>query len=153
MEYGSMVHALEEIHRLLKPDGELIDIHPVSEHSSIEIHQNRNIDLVGYLEVNQWCVDFQQADDALAGITKRGLFSVEQKGNFDTLTYYDSAEEMGTAFKESIHKYARDDQSTDEEVTKTEALTIQAEALMRTGDSEAKLALRERNHISRFKPM
>jgi hypothetical protein len=33
MEYGGMVHALEEIHRLLKPSGRLIDIHPVAEAS------------------------------------------------------------------------------------------------------------------------
>lgn len=34
-----MVHALEEIRRLLKPMGSLIDIHPVAESSAIEIDQ------------------------------------------------------------------------------------------------------------------
>jgi hypothetical protein len=37
-----------------------------------------------------------------------GIFTVEQKGMYDTLTYYDSAAEMGTALKESIHKYVRE---------------------------------------------
>lgn len=147
-----MVHALEEIHRLLKPGGELIDIHPMSEPSSIEIRQNGRIDRVGDLEVRQWQIDFQQADDALAKIVQRCLFAIEQKGEFDTLTYYDSAVEMGTAFKESIHKYARDTRSADEAVLHAEALAARAEQLMRSATIGAKLLLRERNHISRLRP-
>jgi hypothetical protein len=96
MEYGGMVHALEEIHRLLKPTGALIDIHPVSESLPIEIHQSGKIDLVGDLSVRQWCVDFQQADNALREVVQSGLFAVEQEAVFDSLTYYTSAGEMRT---------------------------------------------------------
>ena len=78
MEYGGMVHALEEIHRLLKPNGKLIDIHPVSEPSPIEIHQAGKVDLVGLLSVRQWCFEFEQADIALAEIIQRGMFTAEQ---------------------------------------------------------------------------
>ena len=77
-----MVHALEEVHRLLKPDGKLIDIHPIAEHSSIEIHRNGKIDLAGQLEVSQWCVDFAEADKALDETIQRGIFAIEQKGTF-----------------------------------------------------------------------
>jgi hypothetical protein len=153
MEYGSMVHALEEIHRLLKPDGKLIDIHPVAEHSSVEIHQNGKIDLVGQLEVIQWCVDFEEADKALGEIIRRGVFTVEEKSNFDTLTYYDSAAEMGTALKESIHKYVREGEPVDEEVLQVETLAAQAEEILQAAGSSAELVLRERDHISRLKPM
>ena len=145
-----MVHALEEIHRLLKPDGVLIDIHPVSEPSPIEIHQNGKIDLVGNLTVRQWCVDFELADKALTEIVQHGIFAVEQKGIFDILTYYDSAAEMGTAFKESIRKYARNANSEVEEVPHAEALTAQAEELLQAAGSEAMLVLREKDHISRL---
>ena len=147
-----MVHALEEIHRLLKPNSFLIDIHPVAEHSSIEIHRNGKIDLVGYLEVQQWCVDFQQADNALTKIVQRGMFTVKQKGTFDTLTYYDSAAEMGTALKESIHKFVREGEPIDEEVSQAEMLALQAEEMMRSAGSGAELVLREREYISRLKP-
>ena len=147
-----MVHALEEIHRLLKTNGFLIDIHPVAEHSSIQIHRNGNIELVGHLEVHQWCVDFQEADNALAEIIQRGIFTVEQKGMFDTLTYYDSAAEMGTALQESIHKFVREGEPVDEEVSQVETMTLQAEELLRTAGNRAKLVLREREHISRLKP-
>ena len=147
-----MVHALEEIHRLLKPNGVLIDIHPVAEASPIEIHQSGNIDLVGYLSVRQWCIDFQQADNALTEITQRGLFAVEQEGVFDSLTYYSSAEEMRTSLKESIDKFARDAQLAGEAVPHAEALAARAEELMRAAGSGAELIVRERTHISRLRP-
>lgn len=148
-----MVHALEVIHHLLKPNGFLIDIHPVAEHSSIEINQNGIFDLVGYLQVHQWCIDFQEADKALDEIVQRRIFTIEQKGMFDTLTYYDSAAEMGTALKQSIHKYVREAEPVDEEVLQAEVLVLQAEEALQAAGSEAKLVLREKDHISRLKPV
>lgn len=147
-----MVHALEEIHRLLKPNGFLIDIHPVAEHLQIEIHQNGKIDLVGHLKVYQWCVDFQEADKALDEIIQRGIFTVEQKGMFGTLTYYDSATEMGTALKQSIQKYVREAEPV-EEVSHVDVLAEQAEDLLQVAGSGAELVLHEKDHISRLKPM
>ena len=148
-----MVHALEEIHRLLKPNGFLIDIHPVAEHSSVELHQNGKTHLVGQLEVSQWCVDFQEADKALDEIIQRGTFTVEEKGMFETLTYYDSATEMGTALKQSILKYVREGEPVDEEVSHVDVLASQAKELLRAANGEATLVLREPDHISRLKPM
>jgi len=147
-----MVHALEEIHRLLKPDGTLIDIHPVSEPSPIEIHQNGKIELAGSLSVRQWCFDYQEADQALAEIAKRGLFAVEREAVFDTLTHYDSVEEMRTELKEAVDKFARDAQSAGEAAPDIEALAARAEELMRVVDSGAELIVREPTHISRLKP-
>ena len=148
-----MVHALEEIHRLLKPGGFLIDIHPVAEHSSIEIHQNGEIDLAGQLKVHQWCVDFEQADEALAEIVKRGMFTIERKGLFDTLTYYDSAEEMGTSLKESIQKYTRVDEPVEEEVQHVETLASRADELISAAAEGVELVLREKDLISRLRPI
>ena len=147
-----MVHALEIIHRLLKPSGILIDIHPVAVHSSIEIHLNGKIDLAGHLNINQWCADFEQADEALTEIVQRGMFTVEQKSMYDTLTYYDSAAEMGKSLKESIQKYTRVDEPVEEEVQQVEALVSRADALMGAAADGADLVLREKDHISRLKP-
>ena len=152
MAYGGMVHALEEIHRLLKPAGVLIDIHPVSESSAIEIHQGGKIDLVGYLSVRQWCIDFQQADKALSEVVQRNLFVVEHERVFDSLTYYASAAEMRASLKESIDRFARDAQSAGEDVLHVEALAARADELMRAAGSGAELIVRERTHISRLKP-
>jgi len=147
-----MVHALEEIHRLLKPDGVLIDIHPVSEPWPIEIHQGGTVDLVGLLSVRQWFFEFEQADIALAEVTQRGLFAVERNAVFDLPTHYDSAAEMGTALKESVEFFARDPQAAIEPLPHVEALTARAEELMRAAVSGAELIERERTHISRLRP-
>jgi len=148
-----MVHALEIIHQLLKPSGFLIDIHPVAVHSSVEIHHHGTYDVAGHLKVPQWCVDFEQADEALAEIVQRRTFVIEEKSIFDTLTHYDSAAEMGASFEESIGKYARDDESENEDVTQIEALTAQADERLQAAGSGAELILREKDHISRLKPM
>ncbi len=147
-----MVHALEEIHRLLKPTGTLIDIHPVAESSPLEIHQGGKIEVAGQLSVRQWCIDFQQADHALREIAQRGLFVVERDAVFDSLTHYASAAEMRTSLKESIAKFARDAQSAGESVPQAEALAARAEERMRAAVSGAELIVRERTHISRLRP-
>ena len=147
-----MVHALEEIHRLLKPAGALIDIHPVAVASRLEIHQAGKMDLVGHLMVRQWCADFQQADNALAEIEQRGVFAVERQSVFDTLTYYDSVAEMRTSLKESINYFARDAQSEAEDAPRAEALAIRAEELMQAAVSGAELIAHEPTHISRLRP-
>jgi hypothetical protein len=153
MEYGGMVHALEEIHRLLKPAGTLIDIHPVAESSRIEIHRRGEIDSVGQLTVHQWCTDFQKADNALAEITQRGLFTVEREDVFDSLIYYHTAAEMRTDLKEAIDYFDRGAESTTEEEEQVDILAARAEELMQGAGSGAELIAHEPTHISRLKPI
>ena len=147
-----MVHALEEIHRLLKPAGTLIDIHPVAESSPIEIYQGGKIELVGNLTVRQWCTDFQQADSALAEVAQRGLFAVERADIFDSPIYYDSVEEMRTSLKEAIDYFDRGAESTTEEEQQVDILAARAEELMQDAVSGAGLIAHEPTHISRLKP-
>ena len=148
-----MVHALEEIHRLVKPTGILIDIHPVAEPSPIEIHQGEKIERVGDLSVRQWCSDYQYADEALTEIVQRGLFMVERESMFNSLTYYDSTTEMRTDWKEAIDKFARDAQSINESLPHAEAMAERAEELMQAAANGAELVVGERVHISRLKPI
>jgi hypothetical protein len=152
MEYGGMVHALEEIHRLLKPNGALIDIHPVSEPSPIEIHQAGKVDLVGLLSIRQWCFEFEQADLALAKVIQRSMFTVERNALFDLPTYYTSAAELGADLTDSVEIFARDAQAAIEPLPHLEALTARAEELMRAAVSGAELIVHERTHISRLRP-
>ena len=147
-----MVHALEEIRRLLKPTGTLIDIHPVAESSPIEIHHRGKIDVAGYLLVRQWCADYEQADQALLEIVRGGLFAVERESVLDSLTHYGSAAEMRTSLKEALDKYARDAESAGEEVPQVEALVAHAEKLMQAAGRGAELMVRERTHMSRLRP-
>ena len=147
-----MVHALEEIHRLLKPNGALIDIHPVSEPSRIELHQAERVDLVGLLSVRQWCFEFEQADSALAEVIQQGLFTEERHALFDLPTHYASAAELGLDLKESVEIFARDAQAAIEHLPHLAVLTARAEDLMRAAVSGAELIVHERTHISRLRP-
>ena len=148
-----MVHALEEIRRLLKPAGVLIDIHPAAVASPIEIQEGVKIEVAGYLSVAQWCTDFQQADEALTEIVRRGLFSVEREAEFDSLAYYTSAAELRTAQKESIEKFARDARSINESVPHVEALAARVEELMGAAGGGAQIIVREPTHIIQLRPI
>lgn len=147
-----MVHALEEIRRLLKPTGTLIDIHPVAEPSPIEIRQGDKVEVAGHLSVPQWCIDYQQADQALSEIVQRGLFAVERQTILDSLTHYGSAAEMRTSLEQALDKYARDPDAAVADVPQVEALAARAEQLMQAAGSGAELMVREPTHMSRLRP-
>src|SRR5512141_3394309 len=122
MQHEGMVHALEEIRRILRPAGTLIDMHPVPEPEAVEVHQGGKIDLVGYWSVPEWLIDERVADDALAEVTRRGLFSAEREAVFDSLTHYDSVSEMLTDLKEVMGRFIKDAQVADEALPDLEAL-------------------------------
>ena len=147
-----MVHALEEVRRLLKFTGVMIDMHPVAESLPIEIQQGEKIDLAGRLSVIQWITDYQQADIALAEIRQRGIFVVEREGMFDAPSYYDSVEEMSAHLKQSIEKYARDAEWAAKDIAQEDALAAHAAELMQAAGSGAEVVVHERIHISRWRP-
>ena len=74
MERDGMVPALEEVHRLLRPSGTLIDIHPVFGTAQLEVHSAGQ---VIFAEPASASPDegVLQADDALAHVVGRGLLS------------------------------------------------------------------------------
>ena len=76
-----MVHALETLHPLLTPDGELIDIHPSSRPPRVEIHHAGKIEAVGHLGDREKS-DYDLADDALLTVIERGLFALENDEGF-----------------------------------------------------------------------
>ena len=147
-----MVHALEEVHRLLKSTGVMIDMHPVAESLPMEIQQGGKIDPVGRLSVIQWINDYQQADIALTEIKQRGIFVVERESVFDAPTYYDSVEEMSTHLKQSIDKFARDAEWAAKDISQEEALAARAAKLRQAAGNGAEVVLHERIHISRLRP-
>lgn len=89
-----MVHALEKVHRLLRPDGVLIDIHPDGAPPPIDVLINGHATRAGYLQERDGFVEYFQADDALDEIVRRGLFMLERTEIFDFITHADTIAEL-----------------------------------------------------------
>ncbi len=144
-----MVHALEEIHRLLKPAGTLIDIHPGIEAQLVEIYQHNRI---LFVEPMQWTADDREAislaDNALVQIVRRGFFAVERRGEFDYRTYGSSATELREQFSKpsGVHETTKDE----DEMASEAELFARVEAFMQTAGDGAEVAIRERVRIRRL---
>jgi hypothetical protein len=154
MKHEGMVHALEEIRRLLKPDGSLIDIHPVLEAAIIKVYQGGKVlfaepdpkhDYYGYGE------DYRQADAALAQVVQSRLFVVERNGEFDFLTYGSSVAEL----RDFIAKAgAYGERPKDEAVAAPDAeLYARVEKIMQEAGEGGEVATHERARIARLRPL
>jgi hypothetical protein len=94
MEAEGMVHALEEIKRLLKPNGFLVDIHPIREEPLIQIYHGRKLLFSESDPGYDYDESLQHADKALDEVIQRGSFHIEGKAEFELFTYGSSAAEM-----------------------------------------------------------
>jgi SAM-dependent methyltransferase len=95
MEHEGMVHALEEIHRLLKPAGALIEIHPaVGARPSVEVRSNGQLLFSENDPVFDYEDDLRQADAAVASVLDRGVFVLDERRRFELRTHAASVKEM-----------------------------------------------------------
>lgn len=92
-----MVHALEEIHRLLRPDGVLIEIHPV--HGAwLEVRSGASVPFVESDPGFDSDDELGPTEHAVEAVVHRGLFVTERQREFDFLTYAPSAAELRDFF-------------------------------------------------------
>jgi len=89
-----MVHALEQIHDLLKPGGQLIDIHPNGELVEFHYVLNDREHFLGYMKETDDYIEYRQADEALKTAIRKGLFLLDSAGGLDFHTHTDSFGEM-----------------------------------------------------------
>lgn len=145
-----MVHALEEIHRLLRPGGVLIDIHPVPMWSFIKVYRGGKVLFEERLPETYW-EEVNRAEGALAKVVDRGLFVVEMADEFDFLTYASSVGEL-RAHRELMDAY---DDSPKEEaaVLREEELAAQIETILRKSGKGAQVAVHERGRLARMRPV
>jgi hypothetical protein len=94
MEHEGMVHALEEIHRLLRPAGTVIEIHPALEFPSLEVSTNGKLlfseDDPGF----DYEEDSRLAEAAVATVVGRGVFVLEKSRRFELRTHASSLKEL-----------------------------------------------------------
>ncbi len=85
-----MVHALQEIRDLLKPNGALIDIRPNGELVEfIRPHGNGEL-FIGHLQETDDYIEYRQAEAAVQEVVADGLFQIEKRGEFIFQVYADS---------------------------------------------------------------
>jgi len=94
MEPESMVHALEQIHNLLKPEGYLIDIHPNGELVEFMYPKDGKEHFIGYMQETDDYIEYRQADEAIQTALAKGLFQVVKMGEFEFRTYADSFNDL-----------------------------------------------------------
>jgi hypothetical protein len=151
MKHEGMVHALEEIKRLLRRDACLIDIHPVREAPLIEV---RTADEIRFAEPSasyDYDDDMRHAEDALAWAIERGLFVLDRSHQFEFVTIAASVVELRDFFAVSnAYEEGPLDEATDARV---EALYARVEAVMRTSGENARVVHRERARMTRLDPV
>lgn len=145
-----MVHALENIHRLLKQAGHLIDIRPFAEAPLIEIHQGGKIVFSEPLPAYDIEV-IQHAERALTKVIQRGLFSVERVTEFTFRTYASSVAELRDFLVEQS-AFKDEDEATGKWEKERAEFALRVEAAMRAFGEGAEVAFYERVRLSRLGP-
>jgi hypothetical protein len=96
-----MVHALEEIRRVLVLEGDLIDLRPLPDQRSVELNLGRSWQEIGCLtNLPVETTDAEAADTALQTAARQGWFFRESKRTFPFFFYWSTPEEMRQYIKE-----------------------------------------------------
>ena len=90
-----MVHALNEIQRVLVPDGILIDLRPLLDQWPLVVLSSGQLQGAGRsTDLENPLADDKAANQAVAEIEKRGWFTREREEIFPFLYYWDTPKEM-----------------------------------------------------------
>ena len=89
-----MVHALEEIWRVLKPNSILIDLRPVVTGPQFELLTDAGPESAGKINDAGHLVEDRAGDAALQDLIERGLFMRDTETDFKFAFYWDSVGSM-----------------------------------------------------------
>ena len=90
-----MVHALEEIHRLLKPTGILIEIHPaIAPPPYVQVASTGNVSFTEDDPGYDYDDDLRHAEAAVATAVDRGVFVPGGRRRFELRTHAATVEEL-----------------------------------------------------------
>jgi hypothetical protein len=94
MEPEGMVHALEEIHRMTRPAGTLIEIHPALEFPFLEVRSNGELLFSENDPGFDYEEDSRHAEAAVATVVGRGLFVLDERRRFELRSHASSLKEL-----------------------------------------------------------
>lgn len=98
-----MVHALNEIWRVLVPGGTLTDLRPFGARWPVEIVSGPEVWPAGLVDGSQDFPDDLAANAAIKHVAAAGLYSRERSDSFVLLTYWDTAAEYKTYLDARSH--------------------------------------------------
>ena len=151
MQQEGMVHALEEIHRLLRPSGTLIEIRPIAEPPTIEVRSGTEVKFAERDTGYDYEDDLRHAEDAVVRIARRGRFVLDGSRDFDFFTHAPSVEELRNFFAVNG---AYDDSPKDETVAaRQDELYGRVEELITTSRGKAGVVYNERARANRMTPV
>src|SRR3970282_2349230 len=96
-----MVHALSEIWGTWAAGRVLLDIRPYLPFGPLELVQGPEARSLGRLDEAEFDPGDPAADNAVAEVTRRGLFALRQTGSFFSSGYLDSVAELRAYLKDS----------------------------------------------------
>ena len=95
------MHALEEIRRVLVPNGILIDLRPLADNWRVEVVSLREVRRTGWVEdLPQQTNGDLASNEAMKEVEKRGWFKREQDELFSFVYSWDTPSEMEEFVKE-----------------------------------------------------
>lgn len=89
-----MVDALTEIHRTLRPGAWLLDLRPFLPFGPLELVLDHTVSVLGRLDETRYDESDVAADEALAEVFRRRLFSLEAADSFWYAAYWDTVPEL-----------------------------------------------------------
>jgi hypothetical protein len=94
MEPEGMVHALDEIHRVTRPTGTLIEIHPALEFPFVEVRSKGELPFSEDDPGFDYEEDSRLAEAAVATVVSRDVFVLEESRRFELRTHASSLKEL-----------------------------------------------------------
>lgn len=144
MEHASMVHALDEIRRVLKPNGILLDLRPVEDNWRVEITSSAGYQAAGRLsDLPAALEDDEAAFNAMREAESNGWYVKEKEKEFDFFYYWDTPSEM----KEFMESEWEDFEKLEESVYRNTS------SLWVSGGAEASVRVRVKMLITRWKKL
>lgn len=137
-----MVHALDEICRVLAPGGILIDLRPLEDSWSVEVVSGAGWQAAGRLsDMPIGLADDAAANQAMSEAQSRGWFSKEKEGEFGFFYYWDTPSEM----KKFMDEEWADFEKLEDDVYR------RAAALWAKSNADARVRARVKMHIAAWK--
>lgn len=106
-----MVHALNEIHSVLKPNGTLLDLRPLEDSWSVEVVSSAGWQATGRLsDLPQGIADDEAASQAMREVQTRGWFIQKKMEEFPFFYYWDTPSEMKEFMQEEWDSFEKLDE-------------------------------------------